>query len=151
MSSNPSKIYNVLSWDAQDASCASGLKVSRWPGEFNLGHLGHFFGGSLGLICKLNYLDVTRIAITCSLENNVGIWYASELWVWWMHWNIIGGKPAYYLKLFWSMWCPKISSSRSLCKGPVLYSAKNEEIYDISYCSISKNFHVMLASYVHYF
>ena len=29
------------------------------------------------------------------------------------------------------MWCPKISSSRSLCKGPVLYPAKNEEIYRI--------------------
>ena len=55
----------------------------------------------------------------------------SELWVWWMHWNIIGVKLAYYLKLFWSMWCPKISSSRSLCKGLVLYPAKNEEIYGI--------------------
>ena len=29
------------------------------------------------------------------------------------------------------MWCPKISSSRSLCKGPVLYPAKNEVIYGI--------------------
>ena len=29
------------------------------------------------------------------------------------------------------MWCPKISSSRSLRKGPVLYPAKNEEIYGI--------------------
>ena len=29
------------------------------------------------------------------------------------------------------MWCPKILSSRSLCKGPVLYPAKNEEIYGI--------------------
>ena len=48
-----------------------------------------------------------------------------------MHWIIIGVKPAYYLKLFWSMWCPKISSSRSLCKGMVLYPAKNEEIYGI--------------------
>ena len=39
-------------------------------------------------------------------------------------------KPAYYnyLKLFKSVWC---SSSRSLCKGSVLYTAKNEEIYGI--------------------
>ena len=29
------------------------------------------------------------------------------------------------------MWCPKISSSRSLCKGPVLGPAKNEEVYGI--------------------
>ena len=29
------------------------------------------------------------------------------------------------------MWCPKISSSRSLCKGSILYPAKNEEIYGI--------------------
>ena len=29
------------------------------------------------------------------------------------------------------MWCPKISSSRSLCKGLVLYPAKNKEIYGI--------------------
>ena len=27
----------------------------------NLGHLGHFLVGQVGLICKLNYLDVTRI------------------------------------------------------------------------------------------
>ena len=53
------------------------------------------------------------------------------VWVWWMHWNIICLKPAYYLELFWSMWCPKISSSRSLCKGLVLYPAKNEEIFGI--------------------
>ena len=24
-----------------------------------------------------------------------------------MHWIIIGAKPAYYLKLFWSMWCQR--------------------------------------------
>ena len=28
----------------------------------NLGHLNRFFGGSVGLIRKLNYLDVTRIS-----------------------------------------------------------------------------------------
>ena len=28
----------------------------------NLGHIGHFFGGSSGLTCKLNYLDVTRMS-----------------------------------------------------------------------------------------
>ena len=36
------------------------------------------------------------------------------------HWIIISVKPAYYIKLFWSMWCPEISLSRSLCMGPVL-------------------------------
>ena len=29
------------------------------------------------------------------------------------------------------MWCSKISFSRSLCKGPVLYPTRNEEIYGI--------------------
>ena len=38
-----------------------------------------------------------------------------------MHWTITGVKPAYYLKLFWSMWCPEISISRILCMGLVLY------------------------------
>ena len=28
-----------------------------------------FLEGQMGLICKLNYLD-----ITCSLENSIGIW-----------------------------------------------------------------------------
>ena len=28
----------------------------------NLGHLGHFLVGQVGLICKLNYMDVTRIS-----------------------------------------------------------------------------------------
>ena len=28
----------------------------------NLGHLGHFLEGQVGLIHKLNYLDVTRIS-----------------------------------------------------------------------------------------
>ena len=28
----------------------------------NLGHLGHFLVGQVGLIHKLNYLDVTRIS-----------------------------------------------------------------------------------------
>ena len=36
----------------------------------------------------------------------------------------------------------KISSSRSRCKGPVLYLAKTEEIYGI--VSYQKTFHVML-------
>ena len=44
----------------------------------NLGHLGHFLEGQVGLIRKLNYLDVTRISHACSLENSVGIWYISE-------------------------------------------------------------------------
>ena len=40
----------------------------------SLGHLDHFLVGEVGLICKLNYLDVTRILATCSLENSVDIW-----------------------------------------------------------------------------
>ena len=39
------------------------------------------------------------------------------------------------------MWCPKISSSRNLCKGPVVYPAKNKEIYGIV---PYQKFHVML-------
>ena len=39
----------------------------------NLGYLGHFFGGSSGshLQTKLSGCDLD---ITCSLENDVGIW-----------------------------------------------------------------------------
>ena len=37
----------------------------------NLGHLGHFFGGSSGFQIKLSGCDPY---ITCSLENSVGIW-----------------------------------------------------------------------------
>ena len=39
----------------------------------NLGHLGHFFGGSSGchLQTKLSGFDPD---ITCSLENSIGIW-----------------------------------------------------------------------------
>ena len=36
--------------------------------------LGHFLEGQVGLIRKLNYMDVTQIAITCPLENIVGIY-----------------------------------------------------------------------------
>ena len=85
--------------------------------------------------------------ITCSLENSVGIWYVSEWTVGLLntpkyHWC----EPAYYLKPFWSTWCPKISSSRSLClqeTGPVAC----QEWRNPWYHSISKIFHVML----HYF
>ena len=64
----------------------------------------------------------------CSLEKDIGIWEASEPWVWWMHWTINGMKPAYYLKLFWSMCCLVISFPNILCMGPVLYP---EESYSI--------------------
>ena len=39
----------------------------------NMGHLGHFFGGSSGsyLQTKISGCDPD---ITCSLENSVGIW-----------------------------------------------------------------------------
>ena len=42
------------------------------------------------------------------------------------------------------MWCLKILSSKSLCKGPVLYPAKKEEIHGI--VPYQKFFHVMLAT-----
>ena len=58
-----------------------------------------FLVGQVGLICKLNYLDGTRI--------------------------FTGVKPAYYLKLFWSMWCPEISFSRILWIGPSSVSWRN--------------------------
>ena len=32
----------------------------------NLGHLGHFLVGQVGLICKLSYLDVTRRTVLAS-------------------------------------------------------------------------------------
>ena len=122
-----------------------GWKWFRWPRES--GPLESLLVGQVGLICKLNYLDMTRISHV--LRKTV---LASGKWVnfgsdEYMHWNIIGAKQAYfYLKPFWSMWCPKISSSSSLCKRPVLYPAKNEEIYGI--VSYQKFF---MSCYISYF
>ena len=42
-------------------------------------NLGHFLEGQVGLIRKLNYLDVHDPDITCSFENSVGIWDISEI------------------------------------------------------------------------
>ena len=39
----------------------------------NLGHLGHFFDGSSGSHPQTN-LSGCDLDITCSFENNVGIW-----------------------------------------------------------------------------
>ena len=51
------------------------------------------------------------------------------------HWCVTSD----YLKLFWSMWCPKISFLRILCVRPVLYY---EEIYGIvSYLIFSISFY----------
>ena len=82
-----------------------GLVSGLWVGWSR--QSGSLFGGLSGshLQIKLSGCDP---GITGSLESNVGIWWVSELWVWWIYWNIIGVKPAYYPKLFWSMWCPKI-------------------------------------------
>ena len=56
------------------------------------------------------------------------------------------------------MWYPKISSSRSLCKGSVLHCTKNEEIYGIvpykiffmscyiSYSVLKENFNMWVTS-----
>ena len=40
----------------------------------NLGHLGHFLVGQVGLIHKVAKLSGCDPDITCSLENGVGIW-----------------------------------------------------------------------------
>ena len=49
-------------------------------------------------------------------------------------------ETSYYLELFWSMWCPEISFSRSLCMGPVLYP---KEIYGIVlYLIFSMSFYI---------
>ena len=56
-----------------------------------------------------------------------------------MHWIIIDLKPAYYLKLFWIMWCPEISLSNNLCnEGLVLYPYKNEK--SVWHCFITEFF-----------
>ena len=47
------------------------IRVESGPDDPD--NLGHFLEGQVGLIHKLNYLDVTRISL-CSLENSVGIW-----------------------------------------------------------------------------
>ena len=64
-----------------------------------------------------------------------------------MHWTITGVKPAaYYLKLFRSMWCPKISFSRILCMWQDLYPMCQEQ-NNLCNCLISDFCHVIL----HYF
>ena len=82
-----------------------------------------FLEGQVGLIYKLNYLDVTRIS---------HVLYRSQCWhlvsVWTLglmnalkhHWC----ETSLLSQAVWSMWCPKILSSTTLCKGPVLYPAK---------------------------
>ena len=50
------------------------IRVESWLDDpDNLGHLGHFFGGSSGSHLQTN-LSGCDPDITCSLENSVGIW-----------------------------------------------------------------------------
>ena len=81
-------------WSFLFKSCSmSGLKVGQMTWTIWVTWVA-FLVGQVGLICKLNYLDVTWPDITCSLGNSVGIWYVSELWFLWMHWNIIGSETS---------------------------------------------------------
>ena len=97
-----------------------------------------FLVGQVGLIHKLNYLNVAQI-----FNRSHVLWkktFHREPWASWMDWTITGMKPAYYLKLFWSMWCPEISFPRILFMGLVLYP---EEIYGIaSYLIFSMSFYI---------
>ena len=76
---------DIITWSAEWLYNSSWLQLHFKPWKYcslhpsvgvksgsdnldNMGHLGHILVGQVGLIRKLNYLD-----ITCSLENSVGI------------------------------------------------------------------------------
>ena len=85
-----------------------------------------FLVGQVGLIRKLNYLGwislvLYKTVLASGKRVNFGSDKCNEM-------SLVWNQLQYYPKLFWSMWCSKMSS---LCKGPVLCSAKNEEIYNI--------------------
>ena len=102
---------------------SSGLKVGWMTRTIRV----TFLVGQVGLIHKLNYLDVTRILIDHMFFRK-GHWYLISEWTLVLvnalnhHWC----ETSHYLKLFWSMWYSEISLSRILCVGPVLYP---KEIY----------------------
>ena len=64
-----SELYIVIdcSLSNTDSWSVSGLKASGSDDPDNLGYLGHFLVGQVGLIHKLNHLDVTWIPHACSL------------------------------------------------------------------------------------
>ena len=97
----------------------------------------------MGLIRTLNYLDVTRISHFKFFRKQcwhlVSEWTLSLMNALKYHWF----ETCLLSQAVWRMymWCPKILSSRSLCKALVLYPAENAW-----HCSISKIFHVMLCT-----
>ena len=120
--------------------CHSGLKVGQMTRTIWVTWV-TFLVDQVGLIRKLNLLDVTRILIDHMFlrkrywhlisERTLGL--ANTL-------NHHGVKPVYYLKVFWSMWCPEISFSRIPCMGPVLYPKKFHGI--VSYLIYSMSFYI---------
>ena len=64
-----------------------------WPRQS-----GSLFEGSSGSHPQTK-LSGCVLDFTCSLKNSVRICMVTELWVWWMHWNIIGAKPQLIIPL----------------------------------------------------
>ena len=84
----------------------------------NLSHLGHFWW--VKWKTKLRVWMCPRVLIDHMFIRKWDLHLVSKFkrilrpvnWRWIMHWIITGMKPAYYLKLFWSMWCPEILLSK---------------------------------------
>ena len=119
--------------------CTSVKSGSDDPGY--LGNLGHFLVGQVDLISKLIIWMWPRYHT----------FFRKQCWHLVTEWTL-GLMNA--LKYYWyetnlssCMWCPKISSSRSLYKGLVLvlYPTKNEEVYGT--VPYQKNCHVTLATF----
>ena len=108
-----------------------------------------FLVGQVGLIRKLDYLDVTWILIDHMFFGK-RYWHLVANWVNLLdllkalnhHWC----ETAYYIKLFWSIWCPKITNTQEFCAWGCSVSWRNlwyYFIYDFSmsfYIIFKKNF-----------
>ena len=110
----------------QNSAVASyqGCKWVGWPGQS--GSLGSLFGGSSGSHPQTK--SGCDPDITCLLENSVGIWWVSE----WTDGCIEISLVCSSCHSFEACGVQKFHLQEvCTCKGPVLYPAKNEEVYGI--------------------
>ena len=116
--------------------------------------------GQAGIIHKLNYLGVTWIF------NRSHACMFFRKWYWHLvskHepcvlWIIVGVKPTYYLKLFWSIWCPEISFSKKFvyetssvsCQERRIYCIFSDQNFVMSFCITFKKKTSACGSQIHH-